>query len=413
MFVYCYNDKRWGDKMEDNALMARNLKAIISKRQIAHNVLAQSIGISTSTISRYINGQQQIPKHNLESICQYLAIDQADLYQITEEQCDIYIIGNGFELAHGMSTSPLEFLDFIKASLLVAIKNNINLRPHSFDEKSILSLIEPESFKEDVPATLQAIKFKSDFLNQLMVSNMRQSTVLLWSDIEQLYFKHLYALHQTEKAANKITELNHAMMILRELLISFILKDQKGSNVTISAYSEIFDLLQFQTKKFFINFNYTNLIENYVTNLFSVQQSSIINIHGLAKDNTLVFGYGGELTKGAVELSSSSVPGAVKYFKSNSYILDDKYSTINQVINTHKYRLHILGHSIGASDSMLLKSLFVHENLSCIKLYYFDTQEHFLQMYQSVNKIINNAAHTLKVVSPFSESVKMVQYDRK
>lgn len=398
--------------MVENMLVAHNLKAIISKKQIAHKDLAKNVGISTSTISRYINGQQQIPQYNLNKICEYLNVDLSELHQVNEQQCDIYIIGNGFELAHGLSTSPKEFIDYIKSTLLVAIKNRVNLRPHSFGENSLLSLIEPESFKEDIPSTVQAIKFKTDFLNQLMTSGVRSNTLLTWSDIEQLYFKYLYALHQTDYAVNKIAELNHSMKILTELLVSFSLKDNIGCDNIIDEYSDIFTLNQSYTKKIFINFNYTPLVDNYVQKLSDAHNCTIINIHGLARDKTIVFGYGGELSRGAKELSSSSILGAVKYFKSNSYILDDKYSSINQIINTHQYRLHIMGHSLGASDSMLLKSLFVHENLSCIQLYYHESQDNFLKMYQSVNKIINNAAHTLKMVVPFSASVKMPHHNK-
>lgn len=396
---------------EQDLLIANNLREIVMRRQIAFKVLSNAIEVSTSTISRYLNGQQAIPLLKLELICEYLKICIDDLCSCEPETVDIYLVGNGFELAHGLSLTTKDFVDFLQTKILVAIKNRVTLRPHFFESHSVLLLLKQECIGKK-ETKIDNLQFKTEFVKQFINSYCCTNTIINWSEIEQLYFKHLHLLYRRENGQMLLDDLNEAMTILTKLLTEFTHNSEHQTVELMTQYQKIFNLNRSYHNKYFLNFTYSSLLSRYLEPHFndkSLLLKHMFNLHGQVNQNDIFFGYGGETIKAALEVNQSYLKGIKNFFKSNYYILNSQYVSILDLISTQKYNLHILGFSCGVSDSMLLKTILNHNNLNRVQLYYYPDQNQFLEVFHNINRIVGNPSFSLKKIIPYSKSILMEQ----
>lgn len=155
--------------------------------------------------------------------------------------------------------------------------------------------------------------------------------------------------------------------------------DLEGFLKIILEYPEIsnnyFDLLP--TDYMFLNFNYTNLEEEYIDKKSKEINPLDIHIHGELKDpeNPIIFGYGDELEENYTKIENLQDNEYLENIKSIKYQETNNYKNMLNFINSDKYQIIILGHSCGNSDRTLLNTLFEHENCVSIKPYYYQYKD--------------------------------------
>ena len=116
---------------------------------------------------------------------------------------------------------------------------------------------------------------------------------------------------------------------------------------------------------------------------------TFIYIHGSLKEEDIVLGYGDETTDKFRELEDANDNELTKYFKSFYYMQNPRYRQFFEVLERGPFRLHLMGHSCGLSDRVLLSSVFNHPNLEDVRIYYHDRGEDgndYFQLCQNISR---------------------------
>jgi len=294
------------------------------------------------------------------------------------ESNKLVIVGNGFDLAHGLRTSYKNFLDwyFCKAFLefckkgsysdsLIEIKNKytgttsiFNQEPKTFEE--VINLIKSTEY--------QSIKYKSNFLERLLDSIKANK----WVDIEHYYFRLLKSnfsninlkekkevVHQLNKEFDILIEhLSKYIETINQAIINIPKLNINNSN---SNLRNVFDAYNKGLEVKFLNFNYTDTLYTK----YLVYENDIIHIHGRVSDinqNPIIFGYGDESDPTYQNIEDSGENIYLEHLKSFGYFRTDNYHKLLTYIDSAPFTAYIVGHSCGLSDRVLLNEIFEHPN---------------------------------------------------
>ena len=350
----------------------------------------------------------------------------------------LILIGNGFDLAHGLKTSYGDFIKWYmhkcfddaaskdkgykyEDNLLIITRGNYWHRTdedrfkYVEDYLSTFSTIQGDITYNTYRNTRSReknyfdVKFNSDFLKQLLLYSSTRN----WVDIEGVFYEQLISiLDSNQKVASKesaLGDLNHAMQVIISELQEYL----SGLNIPdkIETYNNIIyrhiDSNDVQSKpiKFrtpynrpfetsnpkeilLLNFNYTDTIFNYI-NKPSIGALTSMFIHGKlnSTSNPIIFGFGDELDSRYAEIETSKARGWFEYIKSFWYLKTNNYRDLVSFIDSDEYQVLVLGHSCGLSDRTMLQMIFQHDNCRSIKLYYHG------------NKDLNNHRQTLHEVA--------------
>lgn len=302
----------------------------------------------------------------------------------------LVIIGNGFDLAHGLKTKYSDFILWYLNSVLkkgtTGHRYNDNLvevytvdsNPFMFRNiQPMTTISEVKNFIKNNPEI--KIKYKHDFFRQLI----NELTETNWVDIEYKYYNfltaiyHLYENRQLDQSSleKEIQGLNNCFSVIKNELENYLSEisidhgiiDNEIEAKIKNLYSEI----ENDETIYFLNFNYTSTIEHYTKKLdpFDTTRFHINYIHGKLGDekNPIIFGYGDEMDLYYEKIERSNSKESLKYFKSFSYLKTKNYQHLSSFINSNLYEVHIIGHSCGLSDRILLNSVF--ELKKCQKIH--------------------------------------------
>lgn len=191
---------------------------------------------------------------------------------------NLVIIGNGFDLAHGLKTSYSDFIKYIVDSHCKDsnLYNDLFLyTQQKFGYMQLLDIIKNRS------GHAHGITWKNDFFRK-MVMNVAHSN---WCDIEKLYFSEL-----TKKEQNKDPKfLNNEFEVIKSYLEDYLELEKDKFN-PIQSYTSLFSHLNNASKTFILNFNYTDTVKKYKN---GDSKLDIVNIHGelKSKSNPMIFGF--------------------------------------------------------------------------------------------------------------------------
>ena len=345
----------------------------------------------------------------------------------------IILIGNGFDLAHGLKTSYADFIDWywgewgkrllhsdnkIEQDRFCSFKlskaTNLNMwymawqgyyykKSNPFlpwDVHEVVNIA-----KQD--AKLCEFKIKDFFFEEICKSVETKG----WVDIENLYYVYL-----SHKNQNYISpkDANNDLEIIREKLIEYLsgvqkeisddmVKDKlkawmiesfKESDISHEGLNQgniKMEFLQAKMKKtrfsperiLMLNFNYTTLADLYLP-------KSCIHIHGeLSNPKSVIFGYGDELDADYKKLSEKNDNEYLRNIKSIKYLESPNYRNLLGFIEASPYQVYIMGHSCGNSDRTLLNTLFEHRNCYSIKPFYYikeDGTDNFIELAQNISR---------------------------
>jgi len=186
---------------------------------------------------------------------------------------NLVIIGNGFDLAHGLKTSYGQFIEWL-------IEEELN-NPHPDSPlfKNVLGLMKREML-QPIYASASDVHLNEFFRGLMRYSGRGEERN--WSDIEGFYFQTLEK-HLEGKIDVKKT--NEEFEVIKDNFEEYLVKHTKDKKA-INSYQAFFDKLHDNT--LVLNFNYTDTVQLYVKD-----KNKIVNIHGelQSRNNPMIFGY--------------------------------------------------------------------------------------------------------------------------
>lgn len=297
----------------------------------------------------------------------------------------LFLIGNGFDLAHDMKTSYSDFLlGYINKAVRAfrCSKSNryeddlIIFEPSSYDQTEFISLKE---FKSAISIGTIKLSCKFPFFDGLV----KQYIDYKWVDIEYAYFQELIRIYQYFEKHNVIHskwlyQLNTCLEYIKRELFQYLKTiplARKNDKITDNFLWE-FNSVKY-SEVLFLVFNYTDTIRFYISSIIDKEDYEIINIHGDLEHqmNPIIFGYGDEMNKYYDKIEDLNENEFLRNMKSFGYFQTTNLQRLNRFIDASEYRVSIMGHSCGLSDRVLLNSIFCHSNCKEIRVFYHQRNE--------------------------------------
>ena len=344
----------------------------------------------------------------------------------------LVIIGNGFDLAHGLPTSYRDFIDDFWINFkdkcktgeykqLITSNDAFNgyysnyKKIENFNDfkKNLFEYCKEYKYRfveNSIIAqhnTIDIFRFNNVFFRDICFKNSEN-----WVDIENEYYRQLKECLKNEKS---IIELNREFDEIKTLLEKYLINSiENGYDFSdndnnwakfyeilkpISIYNHESNLLdEFKDRSdkgelkriinsqrnnpeenkkstLCLNFNYTTTINKYLENLKKGEVNiDNIHIHGelLNEKDQINFGFGDEMDDAYKAIENINDNEYLRNFKSFQYLQNNNYDKLLNYIDSDKYQVIILGHSCGLSDRTLLNTIFEHENCRSIKPYYYE-----------------------------------------
>lgn len=355
----------------------------------------------------------------------------------------LIIIGNGFDLAHGIKTS---YKDFIADYFSNAINSIYLNRPYN-DELMRINVKEGQFYQplpfnrinseNSLDTLLQALSgetiFSFHFKSQLLNRSFNKIEKLNWVDIEIEYFNSLLETRHFFKNNNQLKEIkkiNQQLDSLKEKLVEY-LKEQQSiftngfiKNNLVGCFTESIHPHEIVTTEletdekpenlFFLNFNYTNTFEVYFDSCRKIIPSEFDYIHGdlHGVHGQPIFGFGDELDKHYLEFEDEKNNELFKHIKSFEYLKNKNYYRLIRFLESDEYQVQIYGHSCGLSDRTMLNQIFEHEHCKSIKIFYHErpdgTNDYTEKTYE-ISRHFKDKGMMRKKVVPFDYSKAMPQ----
>lgn len=361
----------------------------------------------------------------------------------------LVLIGNGFDLAHNLKTSYYDFIfDYLKNAFAEASRSRIysdqlieisvftpgnNLFADkditldnylSYMDKSYdaLNLNYSGNYDSDKRASRPIeFKVKSNFFKDLLIECQNSN----WVNIENKYYKELLRILNIENNMSKeqgLLLLNDSLFFLIQKLEIYLKAQVKESfnpklgdllfekiNRNDIVYSRLLSYLNSEigpNSICFLNFNYTNTIEKYVSDYNSLgngSKASINYIHGEIgnADNPMIFGFGDELDDNYSRIEREVAKGFLRFIKSFSYFKSPNYHNLIRFIESDDFQVYVVGHSCGLSDRTMLNMIFEHENCKSIKVFYYNNSEgdNFTELTEEISRHFTNKKEMRKKIA--------------
>ncbi len=346
---------------------------------------------------------------------------------------NLIILGNGFDLAHGLKTNYRDFVLYY----LNSVRHNMSNNPHKiFDDR--LLCVKPSHFSmcdkqfESIDEAFKlfaeckySISYKHDLVKQLFKGFSSGK----WVDIEYLYYSQLVVIYRryendifdsNQDAKQSVKDLNKCFKEVIIFLQDYLRTIQINNDIRNDSISRhLKNIVKPEMSADYVNppvslilnFNYTKTIAIYDQELGLMEnRSKIINIHGEidSVDNPIIFGYGDEIDPYYPKIENLNINDFLDHIKSFYYFKTGNYREVNSFLDSKWYNVYILGHSCGISDRVLLSSIFNHNNCKEIRIYYYqrkDGSNDYFEKTQEISRHFKSEEKALmrKRIVPFDE----------
>ncbi len=342
----------------------------------------------------------------------------------------LFIIGNGFDLAHGLETSYHHFILWYFNQAIDKF-NNGEVCVDKF-------IIRTRNLNQNIQK-IETIEYLISFLNdkgrnpflfnntwsQPLINNLKSDK---WVDFEIQYYEIIKEINsensfsKTEKIGS-ISSINQIFDLFKYKFIEYLktidLKVLKVNGLVF--YNKIAEEASKDRNKYsalMLNFNYTDTIDKILNSDFPNNPkhffnfSKTINIHGQLNSikNPIIFGYGDEIDEGYKSLEKLNKNEVLRFMKSFGYLLNNNYEFLDNFISS-EYDVHILGHSCGLSDRLLLNEIFEKEG--CKNIYFHcwkksEKENNFIDITMNISRCFNDKNSMRKKVRSFEECVPFI-----
>lgn len=356
----------------------------------------------------------------------------------------LVIIGNGFDMAHGLKTSYMDFINWYWEQRLYALLTEhtaisqdslckleiVNTKDCSswhwfFFTHSLRSVITGE-WKYPPSEIISAFKGNTDGFSvtysRFFETIIQSIETKGWVDIENDYYQLLKETKKTD-CGYTVKELNEQLAFLQEKLVEYLqtISTNQPIKDLHDAIIDFFDPADFSTEgrkkaledigldiKSFreVEYNYEErnklipkrimlLSFNYTATakMYSNFNLDFNYIHGeLEHPENIIFGYGDELDKDYQAILDKNDNELLKHVKSVKYLETRKYKNMLEFLMSAPFQVFIMGHSCGNSDRTLLNTVFEHKNCISIKPFYHkwtDGSDNYLDIVQNISRNFN------------------------
>jgi Bacteriophage abortive infection AbiH len=333
----------------------------------------------------------------------------------------LILIGNGFDLAHGLKTSYNDFIlwymkqcftdafhkgEYTDELIHITIDYQNNAYPLS-DIDSVHNLIDrfyEVGFKDLILnrpfKTANQYQYASPYkvtkVSYLLRSLLNNCSYARWVDIENEFYEELKRIllgHLTpSEKEERLINVNQSLKALINQLENYLktlkapdyIQDYMHILTSKIKHTDVHDIALTDDKEpestLILNFNYTNTIQQYLDwfgNNSSQPTPTLNFIHGRISLNTnpIIFGFGDELDDAYLLMEREKIKGYFEYVKSFWYFKTSNYRNLVTFIDSNAYQVCILGHSCGLSDRTMLHMIFEHTNCKSIKIYYYESED--------------------------------------
>ena len=336
----------------------------------------------------------------------------------------IIIVGNGFDLAHGVKTSYKDFIEWYFGKVIEKLKTKkveLEVQKEKNENKCGVCIYEDKLLNicwggdsggaiNVINQIIDRVKKEGNIVvirNEYDILKKNYSPLFEriikdvenkgWVDIETDYYELLkdYALNKR----GDVKQLNEELSYIEKKLIEYLKEVENGyfspspiiktfgeeikkmiyENIDLRDLSIKYHILSRnkdqdeqnkQNTVVLLNFNYTKIADKYIDN--KNDGFSVIHIHGkLDDEGSVIFGYGDELDKKYKEIEELNDNEYLEKIKSVKYLERDNYRKMQTFIESEPFQVYIMGHSCGNSDRTLLNTIFEHENCVSIKPFYY------------------------------------------
>lgn len=359
----------------------------------------------------------------------------------------LVIIGNGFDMAHGLKTSYMNFINWYWDKRIDAFAGNttkvsedclckLTIKDGTYVNCWNVFTFEQSYFRDilgnRICSGYEVIKelkkhpeaFSIDY-SPFFDMIMNSFETKRWVDIENDYYYMLKkGIGEIPPIDYTIEELNEQLGFLQEKLVEYLhtMEKDRFKEEIERAIIDFFDPADFSTegrkmasenlgldiKSFadvrndyeaqnkliperimLLSFNYTSTAKMYDN--FNIVHNYI---HGdLEHPENIIFGYGDELDKDYQDILDRNDNELLKNVKSVKYLETRHYHDMLDFLMTAPFQVLIMGHSCGNSDRTLLNTVFEHENCVSIKPFYHkwkDGSDNYLELVQNISRNFTN-----------------------
>lgn len=336
----------------------------------------------------------------------------------------LVIIGNGFDLAHGLKTSYADFLEWYKKDKISKLHINENdygfctLEVDNIEKFNISTIVDRITDIDEINRYEgKYIVTKSEFYKRIETNYLQKKWVDIEDDYYQLLKEIIFSNFSMQTKIERVSSLNKQLNYLKLKLVEYlryIQKEKEGfkeidlvniicSNIDL--YHEVeptmtniialanggLQTIESENTKI-INFNYTSTVEEFCEE-YDIE---CLYIHGnLSNSESIIFGYGDEVDENFKLISNYNENEYLRNFKTYKYLESGAYREVLRFIESDKYQIIILGHSCGNSDRTLLNTLFNHKNCISIKPYYYrddNGKDNYSDIIMNISRNFNDTA---------------------
>ncbi|WP_420576723.1 AbiH family protein [Ekhidna sp.] len=337
----------------------------------------------------------------------------------------LIIIGNGFDLAHGLPTRYSDFLNYYISEIVQEviesrktykdplIKVSHPVKPIANNERN--------DFRAIISSRINSSPFggsSSIFINEkgFLHFILQKRGIERWQNLELLYHDFLIDIldqlkrrkTNLEKARARLVYFNQSIEFFLSKFRNYIIDVVNPLIKTISPIDKFYKIFGYKENQFLtvLNFNYTRTFEKYIDD----EGTAIINIHGQAdtKESEICFGFGDEHSPRYNEIENLYENEFLKYSKSIFYSKDETYRHLLGCLSGN-YTVDIYGHSCGVTDRTLLKQIFEDKKCSSIHYHYHLDHKDHREKFIEINRHFEDKKRLRRIVVPAESSTPCPQ----
>lgn len=335
----------------------------------------------------------------------------------------LVLIGNGFDLAHGLNTRYEDFIYWYWKNRIMGLIRELG--KESYDHLCKLTILNEISWSafislnsyslrecggkelyEYLVSHTEAFKIEHRYLFEKIHNNIETKR---WVDIENDYYSLLFLKTVSLKGYSEaeVKFLNAQLDLLRGLLVDYLKEEEEKVTIANNSIKDKIhrpiaeceisvtnlnntDKCKYKTidRIMLLSFNYTKTPQLYICDNSEIE---VNYIHGcLNNPKSIIFGYGDELDDEYKRIQNLNENECLRHIKSIKYLEADNYRRMLEFVESSPFQIVIMGHSCGNSDRTLLNTLFEHKNCVSIKPYYYKNTEtgkdNYLELVQNISR---------------------------
>lgn len=338
----------------------------------------------------------------------------------------IYIIGNGFDISHGLPTRYSEFIiwymwkkccEICDTSQVFGVKYDDGLISYYWDRPVSISSTSTAKFSSTSDLRTRLKKYTDQKFLSIKYSPFLKTIIgeVWWVDIEKIYYETLQKVAVNGHGNNYTAKsVNAGIDTIKKYLRLYLEGEVKTKLLKQSLKENLKKIFNESTespkdKKVIVNFNYTSTIERYDHFL---PKAEFFYLHGnISKGEEMLFGYGNESDSRYQIIEGIGDNSYLQHMKSIQYTFNEKHGNLFTILNSKEFKVHMIGHSLGEPDWTFLSTVLESPNCKKVELHFYKDGDfdNFSDLSINISRILSpktKRKHTGLVV-PKTQTISM------